>query len=82
MNKAIFRKRMGRALINTLRHPQFRVEDLQSATIVQLLLRLEQPFKECVLVEYNLWMPGEENQKLDLVVRDYLEALREIERDP
>ena len=75
-------QRMGQALMNMMRHPQFRVEDLQSSTIVQLLRRLERPFKECVMVEYNLWMPGDGNQKLTLVVRDYLEVFREIMRDP
>ena len=72
---------MGQALINTLKHPQFRVEDLPSATIVKLLRKLERPFKECVMVEYYLWMPGDGNQNLTLVVRDYLEVFREIMRD-
>ena len=79
-------QRMGQALMNTLRHPQFRVEDLLNATraIVQLLWRLERHFtgKECVMVEYNLWMPGDGNQNLTLVVRGYLEVFREIMRDP
>ena len=30
-------QRMGQSLMNMMRHPQFRVEELQSATIVQLL---------------------------------------------
>ena len=47
-------QRMGQALINTARHPEFRVEDLQSATIVKLLRKLERPFRECVMVELTL----------------------------
>ena len=34
------------------------------------------------MVEYNLWMPGDGNKKLTLVVRDYFEVFREIMRDP
>ena len=34
------------------------------------------------MVEYNLLMPGDGYQKLDSVVRDYLEVFREIMRDP
>ena len=34
------------------------------------------------MVEYDLWMPGDGNQKLTLVVRDYLEVIREIMRNP
>ena len=33
------------------------------------------------MVEYNLWMPVDENHKLNLVVRDFLEVFREIMRD-
>jgi hypothetical protein len=75
-------RRRGQKLLNMLRHPQFRVEDVQSASIVQLLRRLERPFKESKLTEYNLWKPGDGNQKLVLVVRDYLEVFREIMREP
>ena len=74
-------RRRGQSLLNMLRHPQFRVEDIQSATIVQLLRRLERPFKESILVEYNLWKPGDGNQKLEFVVRDFLEVFREIMRE-
>ena len=31
---------------------------------------------------YNLWQEGDGDQKLELVVRDYLEVFREIMRDP
>jgi hypothetical protein len=31
---------------------------------------------------YNLWPEGDGDQKLELVVRDYLEDFREIMRDP
>ena len=54
---------------------------MQSATIVQPLRRLERPFKESVVVEYNLWKPGNENQMLELAIRYYLELFREITRD-
>ena len=76
--KAHLSQRLGQTLIDTLRHPQFRVEDLQSTTIVHLLRKLERPFKESVMVEFNLWKPGDGNQDLTLVVRDYLEVFREI----
>ena len=33
------------------------------------------------MVEYNLWMPGDGNQNLTSVDRDYLEVFREIMRD-
>lgn len=75
-------QRRGQSLLNMLRHPQFRVEDLQSASIVQLLRRHERPFKESTLFEYNLWKPGDGNQKLVLVVGDNLEVFREIMRNP
>ena len=58
-------KRRGQALLN-MGHPEFNVEDVQSATIVQLLLPLERPFQKSVLVEYNLWEPGDRNQRLEL----------------
>ena len=83
--KAHLSQRLGQTLINTvntLRHSQFRVGDLQSTTIFHLLRKLERPFKECVMVEYNLWKPGVGNQNLTLVVRDYLEVFREIMRYP
>ena len=48
---------------------------MQSTTIVQLLRRLELPCKD-------LWKPGDGNQRLELVIRDYLEVFREIMRDP
>ena len=74
-------QRLGQTLVDMLRHPQFRVEDIQSATIVQLLRRLERPFKESILVEYNLWKPGDENQKLEFVGRDFLGVFTEIMRE-
>ena len=75
-------QRRGRALLNMLRHPDFTVGDVQSANIVQLLLRLQRRFQESVVVAYNLWRPGNGNQRLELVIRDYLEVFREIMRDP
>ena len=52
-------QRRGQAILIMLRHSELRVEDVQSATIVQLLRRLQRPFQESVVVEYNLWMPGD-----------------------
>ena len=65
-----------------LRHPEFNIEDVQSTTIVHLLRRLERPFQESKVSVINLWQPGDGNQRLELVVRDYLEVFREIMRDP
>ena len=31
---------------------------------------------------YNLWKPGDGNQRLELVIRNYLEGFREIMSDP
>ena len=65
-------QRRGQALLGMLRHPGFDMTDVHSTTIVQLLLRLELPFTECVVSTYNLWKPGDGNQRLNLVIRDYL----------
>ena len=65
-----------------LRRPEFNIKDVQSTTIVQLLRRLEWPFTECAVSTYNLWKPGDGNQRLELVIPDYLGMFREIMRDP
>ena len=69
-----------------LRHPEFDIKDVQSTSgctsIVQLLRRLERPFKECAVSTYKLWKPGDRNQGLELVIGDYLEVFREIMCDP
>ena len=47
--KAHLSQRLGQTLINTvntLRHSQLRVRDLQSTTIVHLLSKVERPFRE------------------------------------
>ena len=75
-------QRRGQALLDMLRHPEFCIKDVQSTTIVQLLRRLERPLKECAVSTYNLWKPGDGNQRLELVIRDYLEVFREIMLDP
>lgn len=75
-------QRRGQALMDMLRHPDFRIEDMQSTTIVHLIRRLERPFKETSVLTYNFWKEGDGNQKLDMVMRDYLEMFREIVRDP
>ena len=71
-------QRRGQALLDMLRHPNFDIKDVQSTNIVHLLRRLERPFKESTVTTYNLWKPGDGNQRLELVVRDFLEVFREI----
>ena len=61
-----------------LRHLEFNIKDVQSTTIVHLLLRLEPLFAQCAVSTYNLWKPGERNQRLELVIRDYLRVFKEI----
>ena len=73
-------QRRGQAFLDMLRHPEFDIKDVQSTTIVQLLF--ERYFKEGAVSTYNLWKPGDGNQRLELVIRDYLEVFREIMRDP
>ncbi len=75
-------QRRGQALMDLMKHPNFKVEDLQSDTIVSQIRRLERPFTECLVTTYNLWKPENGNQRLELVIRDYLEVFREIMRDP
>ena len=70
------------ALLDMLRHQEFNIKDVQNTTIVQLLQRLERPLKECAVSTYNLWTPGDGNQRLEFVIRAYLEVFREIMRDP
>jgi len=52
-------QRRSQALLNMLRHPEFNVNDLQSATIVHLLRRLERPFQESAVSTYDLWKEGD-----------------------
>ena len=75
-------QRRGQALLSMVKHPEFKPEDLQSQTIVHLIRRLERPFQQSQMNTYNLWKEGDGDQKLELVVRDYLEVFREIMRDP
>ena len=75
-------RRRGQALLDMLRHPEFDPNDFRSTDIVHLLRRLERPYAESTLHTYNLWKEGDGNQKLDLVVRDYLEVFREVMRKP
>jgi hypothetical protein len=75
-------QRRGQALLDMLRHPNFDIKDVQSTNIVHLLRRLERPFKESTVTTYNLWKSGDGNQRLELVIRDFLEVFREIMRDP
>ena len=55
---------------------------INSKYIVHLMRRLERPFQETKTETYNLWKEGDGNQRLELVVRDYLEVFREIMRSP
>ena len=75
-------QRWGQALLSMVKHPEFKPEDLQSQTIVHLIRRVERPFQQSQMSTYNLWKDGDGDQKLDLVVRDYLEVFREIMREP
>ena len=73
---------LGQILLDTLKHPHFDAEDIRSETIVHLLRRFERPFAETAMHTYNLWKERDGNQRLDFVVRDYLEVFREIMRNP
>ena len=63
-----------------LRQLEFNInlKDMQITNIVQLLQRLELPFKEFAVCTYNRWKPGDENQGLNSVNRDYLGVFRGI----
>ena len=75
-------QRVGQLLLDMLRHPRFDPKDMRSDNIVHLMRRLERPFQGTAMHTYNLWKEGDGNQRLELVVRDYLEVFREIMRDP
>ena len=68
------------ALLDMLRHQEFNINDVQSTTIVQLLRRLELLFTERAVSTYNLWKPGYENQRLELVIRYYWRCKEKISR--
>ena len=72
-------QRRGQALMDIIKHPVFRLEDIQvrSATIVHLIRRLERPFKATTVksvVGYNFWKEGVGDQNLEMVMHDYLEC--------
>ena len=73
-------QRVGQTLLDMMRHPLFNVSDIRSETIVHLLRKLERPFAETAVVK--LWKEGDGNQRLEFVMRDYLEVFRETMRDP
>ena len=75
-------QRTGQIFLDMARHPLFDPKDIRSETIVHLLRRLERPFAETAMQTYNLWQEGDGNQRLELVVLDYLELFREIMRNP
>ncbi len=75
-------QKTGQILLDMARHPLFDPSDISSETIVHLLRRLERPFKQTAMHTYNLWQEGDGNQRLELVVLDYLEVFREIMRNP
>ena len=74
-------QRRGQALLDMLRHPEFEMKDVQSNTIVPLLWRLELHFMKCAVTVYNVWKPGDGNPRLELVIRDYLEVVKEFMHD-
>ena len=43
---------------------------------------LELPFKAAAVVPYNFWKEGDKDQKLEMMMQDYLKVFREIMRDP
>ena len=63
-------ERRGQVLIDMFKHPDFRLEDMQISTTV--LRRLERPFQATAVVTYTLWKEGDGDQKLEMVMRDYL----------
>ena len=71
-------QRLVQALLNMVKHPEFKPEELQSQNIIHLIRRLERPYQHSKTSTYNLWQEGDGDQKLELVVRDYLEVFREI----
>lgn len=74
--------RLGQVMFGMLRHPEFDITEIRSDSIVQLIRRLERPFAETAVQTYNLWKEGDGDQRLELVVRDWLETWREIMRNP
>ena len=72
----------GQALLDLLRHPHFDLSEIRSQNIVHLIRRLERPLQESTVHTYNMWKEGDGNQRLALVVRDFLEVLREIMHNP
>ena len=86
-------QRRDQELLNILRYPEFRVGGMQSATIVQTLqsascaTRVAAPATEAILpgncCGWVIFMEaGGDIQKLESVIRDCLEVLREIMRNP
>ena len=63
------------------KHLDFRLEDIQSATIVHLIRQLELPFKATAVVTYSFWKEGYGDQKLEMMMRDYLKVFRDIMLD-
>jgi hypothetical protein len=75
-------QRTGQMLLDMTRHPHFDPKEIRSDTIIHLLRRLERPFAETAMHTYDLWQEGDGNQRLEFVVRDYLEVFREIMQSP
>jgi hypothetical protein len=48
---------------------------------VHLMRRVKRPFQDILMTVFNLWQEGDGDQKLELVVRNYLEVFRDIVRD-
>ena len=67
-----------------IKHPVLKLENIQSTTVVHLIRRLELPFKATAVVSAHVyfWKEGDRDQKLEMVMRDYLEVFWENMRDP
>ena len=66
-------------LLGMTRHLHFAPKDIRCE---HLLRRLERPFAETAMHTYDLWEEGDGNQRLEFVVRGYLEIFREIMQSP
>ena len=54
-----------------------------NATLAALLAALlERPYQETAVTTYDFWREGDGDQRLQFVIRDYLELFRDIMRDP
>jgi len=66
-------------LLDMTRHLHFAPKDIRSE---HLLRRLELPCAETAMHTYDLWKEGDENQRLESVVRDNLEFFQGLMQSP